>query len=197
MAERQDCWTGLYPRGSLLILRPIEYPGCDGAVWAVNAKALSQVTPEANLQSKTYYTVHGKPANLLNVPHTELWYKISLEVPDSSVCVVVPSVDNPRMNAQQSLFTMAGRICVTHDIIGDKLSNAEAFKIIVPKNIKTDLLKRLDKMNILATNLFPDITGIARRTRDSIRHNMIPAAGDFMAQLDADLEALRLPNRTS
>ncbi len=162
----------------------IDQLGNDGAVYAINMEDLQRVSPASKLCSNTHMH-NGKPGRLLDVMLSELWYRMSLDMPDNSISAIKGRVDIPRMNAQQSVFTIAGRVGVQHDELCAILPKSDdKLKIIISSKLKKVLLARLEKMNINSMTLFPDITGIAKRTKDDLRYGRLMNTNDFSDSID-------------
>lgn len=177
----------------------VDIPDVDGALYCVNGRAFVRVAPNSKLSvpemRRSRPDGEAKPINLLEVTSAELplWHKISLGLPCDSISIVISSVDNPRMHAQLSLFTMTGCVSAPHDIIADlPVSEDDKLKIIFPKNLKRNLIERLSKMGITPSNLFPDITGIARRTREAIRHADPGSLLEFQESVESFIDDYRI-----
>lgn len=77
---------------------------------------------------------------------------------------------NPQMSAQQSLFTIAGQLGDNHDeaLTRSLPESWQTLKVIVPKQEKQRLRKRLFLMNVAPLNLFPDVDGVGLHIYEAI-----------------------------
>lgn len=78
---------------------------------------------------------------------------------------------NPQMGAQQSLFTISGKLGEDHDIaLARSLPEPwQTLRVIVSKSHKENLRRRLFRMNVAALNLFPSIDGVGRHIREALQ----------------------------
>ena len=78
---------------------------------------------------------------------------------------------NPQMGAQQSLFTISGRLGDDHDIaLGRSLPQPwQTLRVIISKSHKEVLRRHLFRMNVAALNLFPSIDGVGRHIREALQ----------------------------
>lgn len=158
-------WVGAY-------FAAVDHPKKDGAIWLANGDAIDATCPTDKMHVPSIFDIDNKqPICLFDARRTEVWEKITLNVSGNMICVLNPRFENPRMAAQQSVFTMAARVGTDHVDLGKVLQPSDTEKIIIPAAMKAPLLLRLFKMNLVATNLFPDITGIARHAREAVRYS--------------------------
>jgi len=77
---------------------------------------------------------------------------------------------NPQMGAQQSLFTISGRLGEDHDLaLARSLPEPwQTLKVIIPQASKHTLRQRLFRMNVSALALFPTPDGVGRNIREAI-----------------------------
>jgi hypothetical protein len=77
---------------------------------------------------------------------------------------------NPQMSAQQSLFTIAGQLGDNHDeaLTRSLPESWQTLKVIVPKQEKQRLRKRLFLMNVAPLNLFPNVDGVGLHIHEAI-----------------------------
>jgi hypothetical protein len=77
---------------------------------------------------------------------------------------------NAQMSAQQSLFTFAGQLGDDHDVaLARSLPESwQNLKVIVPKQEKQRLRKRLFLMNVAPLNLFPNVDGVGLHIHEAI-----------------------------
>jgi len=79
---------------------------------------------------------------------------------------------SPRMIAQQGIFTVCKNILGNHgDIIGKTMDGKpDHYKLLViAKEQKLNMLRRLEKLNITASSLFPGIDGLGRSIGEFIK----------------------------
>ena len=78
---------------------------------------------------------------------------------------------NPQMGAQQSLFTISGRLGDDHDVaLARSLREPwQTLRIVLAKAAKTVLRQRLFTMNVSALALFPTPDGVGRNIREAIK----------------------------
>jgi hypothetical protein len=127
-------------------------PDHDGAVWVVHKRSVenAMATKYASLDDpRTPWSVDGTPDVLQ---------------------FVVPSRETDRMTAQQTLFTVSPGILADHGAIIDRVCDQRQgdpqpilfCKIVIPRQAKRTFLRRLHRMNITASSLFPGIDGLGR-----------------------------------
>jgi len=106
---------------------------------------------------------------LTTVTTTETWFEAASEAG--------PYIDsfryqyaNAQMSAQQSLFTIAGRLGDNHDeALARTLDEPwQTLRIRIPRASKKLLRQRLFLMNVSALALFPTINGVGRNIREAI-----------------------------
>jgi hypothetical protein len=78
--------------------------------------------------------------------------------------VYEPHYSNQRLMAQQGLFVIPSTNQISHEAIIAfyRLKQAEMVKYVIPKEMRKEGLKRLQKMNITATMLFPGLEGFCK-----------------------------------
>jgi hypothetical protein len=78
---------------------------------------------------------------------------------------------NPQMGAQQSLFTISGRLGDDHDLaLARSLpENWQTLKVVISNSCKRALRQRLFRMNVSALSLFPTPDGVGRNIREAIQ----------------------------
>ena len=75
---------------------------------------------------------------------------------------------NERIEAQQGRFSIASNPLMDH---ADFFSNSDILeKIVIPKNLKSDSMLRLNSMNINAKTLFPGTDGLGRSICEFYKH---------------------------
>ncbi len=81
-----------------------------------------------------------------------------------------PRFATARMQAQQSMFTLANSIDQDHGaLIAEAVPTADRLLLKVPAGLKGNILQRLLRMNMHAGTLFPGLDGVARRIGDLTR----------------------------
>lgn len=149
----------------------ISHPTSNGVIWAFNRKELPTV---------------DKKWSWVNACSVAEWSKGSM-LASHQAAVVDPMVDNARMNAQQSLFTMSGHLGDKHNesVPAILTKETDTKKIIIKREFKKELAKRLDLMNITATSLFPGILGVSEHIKHILELG-IPLVdfGDVERQLE-------------
>jgi hypothetical protein len=77
---------------------------------------------------------------------------------------------NPQMSAQQSLFTITGKLGHHHDeaLESSLVHPWQRLKIIIPKTHKKALRQRLFTMNVSPLSLFPTPDGVGRSVTEAI-----------------------------
>lgn len=137
----------------------------DGSIWIFNAHVLNQIMFEK----------HNSAAN---IPDNSMYYDVNCP----PIVRSVRASDNPRIAAQQGIFTVCTNIMEDHgDIIDNTFGNLSSqylLKIIIPSNLKNKILSQLHTMNITAASLFPGIDGLGLRMAEIIKlkiyHNAHP-----------------------
>lgn len=132
-------------------------PDRDGGVWWFNVGALMEVMDERH-QFKTmqreelsavWQTV-GTPQAMFPL---DLYFK------------------SQRMIAQQGVFTICANITGDHGTIIDTsldgIDRAHQL-LVIPKERKSELLRKLEIMNITASSLFPGLDGLGRSTGELV-----------------------------
>ncbi len=83
---------------------------------------------------------------------------------DTFFCVYEPQLSNERLMAQQGLFIVPSKISIPFIKIFDDYehSDNESFQMIIPAKLRLEFSRRLRKMNITSSALFPGIDGFCR-----------------------------------
>ena len=121
----------------------------DGMVWVVNyEKAVAKA--EDLLKGKNFMQLITDP-NSIDIVH-----------------FVTALNSNERIEAQQGRFSIASNPLMDH---ADFFSNSDILeKIVIPKNLKSDSMLRLNSMNINAKTLFPGTDGLGRSICEFYKH---------------------------
>ena len=150
-------WTRSPFVASYFALR--ENPDRDGAVWLFHGRTLEQgmkiLHPSYSVRQRDIpsYFKQRAPRDLM-VHHS----RFSAE----------------RMSIQQALFTVSRNPVTRPDqVIEDAMRAAGCYgnpkyflKMVIPKRLKIEFLRRLRVMNITAASLFPDLDGLGRASHD-------------------------------
>ena len=95
----------------------------------------------------------------------ELYEKI-LDEDSDVIYVYEPEFSTERLMIQQGLFLIPGTNDDSHEEIvlqyGKAISDKHCFKLIIPKRLRSTVLKQLRKMNMTASNLFPGLDGFCK-----------------------------------
>jgi hypothetical protein len=86
-----------------------------------------------------------------------------LMIDPSSIDIIAPIMtfnSNERIEAQQGRFLICTNPLKSHDDLLDE--SASLKKIVIPKEMKSDILINLNQMNINAKTLFPGIDGLGK-----------------------------------
>ena len=137
----------------------------DAAIWAFNYEDLFKSNHQG---SRSQDFEHFR--KLVSASTIEDWAMAALHA-GPSIDVFRYQYANPQMGAQQSLFTISGKLGLDHDIaLAQSLPEAwQTLKIIIPKACKRRLRQRLFKMNVSALALFPTPDGVGRNIREAIQ----------------------------
>ncbi len=144
----------------------------DGVIWAFDRDLLSrdlkcgidESVPSEQIEE------HLRNFNCLTAATTisEWCRKSPLDIP--VLTTLNYDFADPRISAQQSLFTFSGTIGANHgDELAKRLPADRRFKMIVPASIKQDLSHLLWKMNVSALSLFPGLDGVGQFVSDAVR----------------------------
>jgi len=116
----------------------------DGALYMINNKTIG------NASNKKF----GK-TDLSN------FYENNFE---NSIDIISTFQNTKRSFNQQGVFTISNNPLLDHfeGIEGLNLKSSSAFKLIIPKSMKLELLKKLRSLNIRADILYPDAFGLGK-----------------------------------
>ena len=83
---------------------------------------------------------------------------------DECLFAFEPTFSNQRILSQQGLFVATNTLKYTHEkILNDyQIHKEDAFKIIIPKELRLMGLKKLHQMNINSTNIYPGLDGFSK-----------------------------------
>jgi hypothetical protein len=73
-----------------------------------------------------------------------------------------PTFSNQRLLAQQGLFVASNTLAESHGEILKKHNSNQVQKIIVPKELRFEGLRKLNKMNINSANIYPGLDGFCK-----------------------------------
>lgn len=138
-----------------------ENPDDDGVVWMVHVATVTKFM-EATYPTYTY-PPEGEADKAFTLPSAEpVLYFIELEL------------HTERMSAQQTRFSVSYDVLADHGqviagTIPQGASQPRHQRLVVPKAVKPELLRRLRQMNITARTLFPGIDGFGRSVSESVR----------------------------
>lgn len=130
----------------------VDQPAKDGAVWWFKLGAFMETMEEQHPDGEKinrseyaeYFQKIGVPYHLFPL---DLWKQ------------------NQRMIAQQGLFTMCRNVMGNHgDIISKSLDgiNGTHGVLIIPKEKKLEMLRKLELLNITGNSLFPGLDGLGK-----------------------------------
>jgi hypothetical protein len=137
---------------------------CDGALWAFDRVALLQGSP---------CTKPGVADAIeqfaLNNDKMDLFWGAGIS---NLICPFAPKREHVRLAAQQGLFTVCSLPCHHGDMIDNSFSDPShgyCHKIIIPKNMKVEVIGKLVRMNVAAHSLFPGLDGLGRSTQELLK----------------------------
>lgn len=144
----------------------------DGVIWAFDRDLLSRDAgwQADNDLSEEQIARYSKDFDCLtSAVNVSDWCKKSiLDIP--VLTTLNYEFADPRISAQQSLFTLCGTIGANHgEELAKRLPIDRRLKIIVPASIKKDLCYLLWKMNVGALTLFPGLDGVGQFVNDAVR----------------------------
>lgn len=133
-------------------------PEKDGIIFAFNGTALDE-----NVGRKHGHETPNVPSTGFEGLPTIMWNTYG-----PWVCRLMRRGHQiPRMIAQQGLFTVGGRLSLDHwkaidEIIPDNAESPGKQIIVVPRDLKPEILKTLHQMGINGSTLFPGIDGVGK-----------------------------------
>ncbi len=93
---------------------------------------------------------------------------------EGSLQIYIPDAPTDRMDAQQGLFTVSLGNSTDHEPLLANLTPSQEVeresigKVIIPRQLKLEVMRRLSFMNIRADTLFPGIDGVGRSVSESL-----------------------------
>lgn len=94
--------------------------------------------------------------------------------PGRVIMILDPARKNPRLAAQQSMFTVAGDLTADHAALIAEATpyqtHEKLHKLIIPKELKREIVLALASMNITPATLFPGLDGVGAAIADLIAH---------------------------
>jgi hypothetical protein len=137
----------------------------DAAVWAFNQDELLKYNYQ-HRNSPDY----AQFRTLESTRSVEDWAAAALQA-GSYIGVFRYQYANPQMSAQQSLFTISGKLGDDHDVALERSLGGpwQRLKIIISKTYKKTLRQRLFTMNVNPLALFPTPDGVGRNVREAIQ----------------------------
>ena len=137
----------------------VQDPGEDGAVWIVDQYAL-QAKSRKLFSSQLYAMTFAN--------NNEYWVK-ALRDPVNAVGIIELMTDNPRMSAQQSIQTISGSFHLPHDVmIEEMVASRYRDKVVIKKELKKPLMRRLVSMNLSGYSLFGGPDGVAKLVAEEL-----------------------------
>ena len=131
-------WVALY-------FACLDYEDEDGAIWVINYQQAGRKADEA-LNGKNFMELINNP-NAIDIVHLTMAIN-----------------SNERIEAQQGRFTISSNPLMDH---ADFYAGTDILeKIVIPKNLKSLAMTRLNSMNINAKTLFPGVDGLGRSIRE-------------------------------
>lgn len=127
--------------------------------------ALEAGTEDAAIYSLKHSVLKEIDANYYKDKNLDQMYKNLLSTENEEFLYVFePHFTNQRLMAQQGVFIIPSKNDVPLESIIAlyKLEDREMVKYIIPKNLRREGLKKLQKMNITAHMLFPGLDGFCR-----------------------------------
>jgi len=140
----------------------VEEPDKPGVVWMVHVRSITRFM-EATYRNYTYPRRTAELEKVYLRPNAEpVLYLIELEL------------HTERMTAQQTRFSVSYNVLADHgriiaSTLGGRRSQALHRKLIIPKGLKPEFLRRLRQMNITARTLFPGVDGFGRSVSELVR----------------------------
>jgi hypothetical protein len=141
--------------------------GDDGVIWAFNqAQLLKEYYKKLNSEKPEY----RKFETLANADTVEGWLRASLEQ-TPVIKTFRYQYANTQMGAQQSIFTICGKINEYHEAALDRIltKKSDKLKIFIPSALKNSLRHRLFLMNVSALSLFPTVSGVGLHISEALR----------------------------
>jgi hypothetical protein len=137
----------------------------DAAIWAFNRSALDQANHAPGLSRSPDFITFRK---LLSAATLEDWAWYT-QRSGPYIEMFRYEYANAQMGAQQSLFTICGKLLHHDEALQRFLPEPwQTVRVIVPKAHKRDLRHQLFRMNVGALNLFPSMDGVGRHISEAL-----------------------------
>jgi hypothetical protein len=142
----------------------------DGALYAFMHQNLTLASIR-NIQNRSKLDFDVNWLNRFIKRDSKVFDEVFYNHRDDVALIVEPFKVNKRLYAQQGLFLISNfnnnsTEQIMSELLPDNLeegsSDPTLLKIKIPGNMKADILKRLDRMNINSSTLFPGIDGFSR-----------------------------------
>jgi hypothetical protein len=142
-----------------------EKPDDDAVIWAFNRDELEARNREHQVSRARDY---ARFAELLSARTIDQWVWCATRT-GAYISTFQYEYANPQMAAQQSLFTISGQLGEDHNVTLERSLPEpwQTLKVIIQKQLKQKLRKRLFRMNVAALNLFPNVDGVGRHIREA------------------------------
>jgi len=161
-------------------------PGDDALIWTFNRDELEA----RNRKHKTSRASgFARFEDLASATTVDEWFEAATRA-GKYISTFQYDYANPQMSAQQSLFTISGRLGDNHDdVLESALPDSwQTLKILVRKQEKQRLRKRLFLMNVAPLNLFPNVEGVGRHIREAIESDYdLGGEGGLVSRLEASI----------
>jgi hypothetical protein len=160
----------------------------DAAIWTFNWDELAKYNHQ-HLGSKGYQNF----GRLESATSVEDWANAA-RTSGPFVKVFRYEYANPQMSAQQSLFTVAGKIGDNHNDALERCLKEpwQRLKVIIPKSEKEKLRRRLFTMNVSPLALFPTPDGVGRNIREAMQSKLSLGDESLLWSLDEMARRSRL-----
>ncbi len=161
VATRLLDWTiSPYVAAYFAAIESLEEPG---VIWMVHVESVTRFMEHTYRKSYTYPIKGAELERAYLRPGAKpVFYLIKLEL------------HTERMTAQQTRFSVSYDVLADHGgIIASTLGRRRSLvfhrKLIIPKALKPEFVRRLGQMNITARTLFPGIDGLGRSVSELVR----------------------------
>jgi hypothetical protein len=139
----------------------------DGTVWCVRRADLFNAMQEAH---KDYKTIWEHKEALSGNGFREM---LQSEDPTNKMWIVDGEKKSARMIAQKGVFTVCHNIQSDHagciERAFESSGKCEMYKLVIPKELKPNFIKKLREINVNANTLFPGIDGLGRSVSELVR----------------------------
>jgi hypothetical protein len=140
-------WVALY-------FACFEKPDCDGSLWIIDYN-----------KTNIFFNEKAKKNGFENLEKgiNQFLDPKSIDL----LCSTTSMIVNTRIEAQKSRFTVATNLLTDHFVLLDEAKTVD--KIIISKELKSEIMIQLNSMNIHAKSLFPNIDGLGRSIKEFAR----------------------------